>query len=181
MERCRYGADTGLHEDDIGRFDSRIGPASHGGTDIGPGQDRRIIDAVADEEDRTVLLAQHIHLVDFILRQQLGPDIVDARLGSDVVRCLLGIASEHGRRNAHTGNSLNGIDGIVFDSVRNDQPARIGPIDGDVQFRTVFHLIHGRQGDVLAVQELAIARGRHGCRRGLSGPGRRFLPWPTVL
>lgn len=46
MKCCWYGADPGLHEDDIGCFDSCIGTAAHSGADIGTGQDWSIVDTV---------------------------------------------------------------------------------------------------------------------------------------
>ena len=157
MECCRYGADPGLHEDDVGRFNGCIGTAAHSSADIGTGQDGCIVDAVADKENRPVLLAQGIHLIDFILRQQFGPDVVDARLRGDVICGFLRITGEHGRRYAHARNSLDGVDSVFFDGIRNDQAAGIGPVNGDVQLRAVFDVVHGRQDDVAVIHELAVA------------------------
>lgn len=100
MEGFRNGADFGMHEDDVSCFYRRIGAAVHGSPDIGTGQDRRIIDAVADEHDRTVFLTKFIHLLNLILRQELSPDVVDTGLGCDVIGSLLRITGKHGCRNA---------------------------------------------------------------------------------
>ncbi|MBR4442459.1 MAG: GHKL domain-containing protein, partial [Clostridia bacterium] len=54
--------DIGIHEDQIRGFDRRIGSAAHRGADIGTGQDRGIVHAVAHEED-----AAQFQMIDFPL------------------------------------------------------------------------------------------------------------------
>ena len=63
-----------------GALDRHVGAAAHGDADIGRGQRRRVVDAVADHGDAAALAAQPLHHLALALRQHARLDLVDTEL-----------------------------------------------------------------------------------------------------
>ena len=63
-----------------GAFDRDIRAAAHGNTDIGGGQRRRIVDAVADHGDAAAFSAKALHHLALAFGQHAGLDVGDIEL-----------------------------------------------------------------------------------------------------
>jgi hypothetical protein len=50
-ERVHHAAQVARHQHDVGRLDGDVGAGADGDADVGLGQRRRVVDAVADEGD----------------------------------------------------------------------------------------------------------------------------------
>ena len=85
-----------VHQHDVsGFYGSVAAHGAHGDTDIGPGQNRSVIDAVACESKSSAglfLRQKALDLVYLIRRQQFTVDLVDAQSPGDGVRHGGGIA-----------------------------------------------------------------------------------------
>ena len=80
---------------DAGAFDRDIGAAAHGDADIGRGQRRRVIDAVADHGDAAAFAAKPLHHLALALRQHAGLDLVDAERSGHRARGGEIVAGQH--------------------------------------------------------------------------------------
>ena len=78
-----------------GAFDRHVGAAAHGDADIGGGQRRRVIDAVAGHGDAAAFAAQPLHHLALALRQHAGLDLVDAEGSGDRARGGEIVAGQH--------------------------------------------------------------------------------------
>ena len=69
------------HQHDVGGFKRDVGAGgAHGDADVGGGQRRRVVDAVADHRDRAVLRPEPGQRLDFVAREQLGVRFVETRV-----------------------------------------------------------------------------------------------------
>ena len=68
-------------QDDVAALDGHVGAAAHGDADIGLGQGRRIVDAVADKGHHFAAFLELLYLARLVLGQNLGDDPLDAEPG----------------------------------------------------------------------------------------------------
>ena len=95
VDGARDGAEVAAHEHDIRRFDGNIRPRPDREADIGGGERRRIVDAVANEGDFAVRGPQGLDRIRFAFRQDLRLDLVDAERAGDRLRRRLAVAGDH--------------------------------------------------------------------------------------
>ena len=80
--RCR--SRSPLQQRDAGALDGDVGAGAHGDADIGGGQRRRIVDAVAGHRDDAALARAAAATTSLLsLGQHLGLDLVDAEPARD--------------------------------------------------------------------------------------------------
>ena len=85
------------HQRDRGSRHGHIRAGADGDADIGLGQRRGVVDAVADHRDLLALALQFLDFGGFAARQDLGQHQVDAHLAGDGLGGLLVVAGEHRR------------------------------------------------------------------------------------
>ena len=96
----RAGVVPGEH--DTRRLDRDVGSRADREADVGAGEGRGVVHAVADHRDREAAGLELGDLVLLVLGQHLGEHLVDAELGGDGVRDRAGVAGDHrDRRDAH--------------------------------------------------------------------------------
>ena len=84
-----------LEQRDAGALDGDVGAGAHGDADIGGGQRRRIVDAVAGHRDDAARRRSRSTTVALLLRQHLGLDVVDAELARDRLGGRAVVAGQH--------------------------------------------------------------------------------------
>lgn len=116
-----------VHQDDISGLNGGIAAqGAHGDTDIGAGQNRSIIDAIADEHQRRTSLQQLLHRGHLIGGQQLGPVFIQTKLPSHGLGYGGLIAGQHhGLFHALGLEGPNGLGGIGLGGIGDDQIAEI--------------------------------------------------------
>ena len=109
-----------VHQDDISGLNGGIAAqGAHGDTDIGAGQNRSIIDAIADEHQRRTSLQQLLHRGHLIGGQQLGPVFIQTKLPSHSLGYGGLIAGQHhGLFHALSLERPNGLGGIGLGGYR---------------------------------------------------------------
>ena len=123
-----------VHEDNVCGFDGGIAAhGAHGDADIGTGEHRRIVDAVADEREvcfLRLILNELFDFVDLIAREQLAANFVDTKLFGDLISHTLGIACEHdGFFNTGVLQLLNGFLGMGLDDIGDNDVTGIFAVD----------------------------------------------------
>ena len=93
----RIGGD----EHDVRAVSGDVGPAAHGDADVGPGERRRVVDAVADHRHLAPRSPQRIDEGRFLLGKKLCSAVVDAEPGADGPRGALPVAGHHGDLQPH--------------------------------------------------------------------------------
>ena len=88
------------HEGDVGRLDGHVGPGPHGDADVGLGQGRGVVDAVADHRDHVALGLQRRDGVRLARRQDAGDHPVDPDLAGDGLGRPGRVAGQHDDRRA---------------------------------------------------------------------------------
>lgn len=91
------------HQGDAGGFVRDVGAVSEGHAEVGLGEGRGIVEAVADHGDFSLLLIVEDDL-GFVLGKGFGVDLVDPRLASDVTGGTGVVAGDH------DGNESKGLD-----------------------------------------------------------------------
>ena len=152
---------AGIEEHHVSRFHSCVSTAAHGSAHIGTSQDWRVVDAIADEQDRAVFLAQAVHFLHLVRWQQLGPHFIDAGLAGNVLSRSGTVTSKHGRSCALVMKGLDGTDSIAFYRIGNDQTAQILASSSDEQLRPVGLASCYRHGDAAALQQTPVAAQDH--------------------
>ncbi len=84
-----------LSERDAGALHRDVGAGAHGDADIGRGERRRVVDAVAGHRDHPARVAQPLDDGAFPVRQHLGLDLVDAEPAGDGFGGRPVVAGEH--------------------------------------------------------------------------------------
>ena len=82
LDRCRAPDDAlevAAQQGDAGAFDRHIGTRPHGDADIGGGEGRCVVDAVAGHGDDTAFGPKLLHHRGLVLGQHLRADVVDAQ------------------------------------------------------------------------------------------------------
>ncbi len=83
------------HQGDVGRLERDVAAGgAHGDADVGGGERRGVVDAVADHRDRAVPLAQLRERVSLVAGQELGVGFVESRASQHRLRARPGIARE---------------------------------------------------------------------------------------
>ena len=129
-----------IHEDDVGGFDGRIrAHCAHGDPDIGTREDRRVVDAVADEGELCfagLLRKQRLDLLDLTRGQKIGVNLVHTELLRNAVCNLFRIARQHdGFRYARAVECLDSLFGVGLYHVGDHNVPGVLPIDGHVDDR----------------------------------------------
>ena len=88
------------HQHHVGRLDGDVRPGADGNADIGRGEGRCVIDAVADEGDPAAAGPQPLDRLDLAVGKYLGDHLVDAEAGSDRFGGAAIVARDH--RHAQT-------------------------------------------------------------------------------
>src|SRR5262245_21831064 len=95
-DKIRDLSEAILEEDHMSRFGAYVGGApTHRKAHVSDRKGRRVIDAIADHQDAQSLVAQLANLLGFVLRQQTGIDLGDARLPSDIFGRQLLVTGYH--------------------------------------------------------------------------------------
>ncbi len=80
---------------DAGALDRDVGAGAHGDADIGRGEGRGVVDAVARHRDHAALAAQPLDHGALLIGQHLGLDLGDAELARDRLGGGAVVAGEH--------------------------------------------------------------------------------------
>src|SRR5699024_9058604 len=132
-DRVERGHQVPAHERDVGGLNGDVGAGAHRQAQVGLGQRRGVVDAVADHRDDLPLALQAGDDVDLVLGQNLGDDLLDADLGGDPPGDGLVVASEQDRGEAETLQAGDGLSAGGLDGVGDDEdPAGLSvPTNGD--------------------------------------------------
>ena len=84
-------------------LDRDVGAGAHGDADVGGGERRRVVDAVAGHGDDAAFAAQPLDHRRLAVRQHLGLDLVDAEIARDRLRGRAVVAGEHHDAQARRG------------------------------------------------------------------------------
>ena len=129
-----------VHQHDIGSLDCGVGThRAHRDADVGAGEHRRVVDAVAHERELALagrLIEQLLDCSHLILRQQLCAVLVDAELGSHGCGHLFAIAREHdGSLHPHRMELGDGLGGILLDHIGDYDMADVFAVERHMQNR----------------------------------------------
>ena len=165
-----------VHEHHVGRLDGGIAAhGAHGDAQVGTGQHRGVVDAVAHHGQCVVAGLrgqQALHLGHLVGRHELGVILVEPQLPGHGSAHLLIVASEH-HRLLHAGllEPGHGQGGIVFHTVADDDVAGIAVAYGHVYHRAgaalalvaMAHLDAQRGHELLVahIHRLAVDHGMH--------------------
>ena len=123
------------HQGDVRRLAGRVGAAAHGDADVGGGQGRRVVDAVADHGDDTAGGAQLGDSSGFVGGQQAGAVFVNAASRRYGRRHLGAVAGQHHDADALLTQGGHGAGGVGAHGVGNGDDAQNLPSVGDKQRR----------------------------------------------
>ncbi len=102
-------AEIALDQGDAGALHRDVGAGSHGDPDLGLGERRRVVDAVAGHRDDAPLRLELLDLGGLLIRQDLRHDIVDAELLRDRLRGRLAVAGHHDDADPFVVKGANGF------------------------------------------------------------------------
>ena len=88
-------AQVALEQRDAGALDGDVGAGAHGDADVGRGQRRRVVDAVAGHRDDAALAPQPLDDRALLVGQHLGLDLVDAEPPGDGLGGRPVVAGQH--------------------------------------------------------------------------------------
>jgi len=169
---------------DAGALDRDFRACAHGDADIGRGQCRRVVDAVACHGDRAPLGAQLLHDLVLVLRQDIGDHVCDAEFFRDSVSRTAIVAREHHDANAFGPKLCERVVCGRLDGIGDGYDASRPAIEGEIERRRTFAAqcigapleITERNAEI--VHELRIAKRntppRYGAGDALAGDGRKF-------
>ena len=93
---------------DVGGLDGHVGTGqAHRDPDIGGGQRRGVVDAVADHADDVTLALQPAHHLELVLWHHLGAPLLDAELVGDHLGDIGMISGEHDDASNTVGPQLS--------------------------------------------------------------------------
>ncbi|OPZ11896.1 MAG: hypothetical protein BWZ10_02146 [candidate division BRC1 bacterium ADurb.BinA364] len=155
------------HDDHVGRFHGDIrADAAHRHADVGGGQRRRVVDAVAQHEDLAAFALKPLNRRDFVRRQQIGQRFLDAGLarhslgGAGIVAGQHRHALDSGFAQSGDGAAGLGADGVLGGdradrsaALRHDNHSQSLAIEG---FQNGGRA--GRKFDLLAFEPFSAAR-----------------------
>eukprot|EP01022_Parablepharisma_sp_SALTPOND_P021550 TRINITY_DN427_c1_g1_i8.p1 TRINITY_DN427_c1_g1~~TRINITY_DN427_c1_g1_i8.p1 ORF type:complete len:1229 (-),score=506.41 TRINITY_DN427_c1_g1_i8:439-4125(-) len=148
-----------MHQGDAGRLHGHIGAGGHGDADVGGGQRRGIVDAVADHRHHARAVGtQRVDGGGLVARQHLGAHVADAQFAGHALRSAPVVAAEHDGGNAQPVQGGDGVPGAGLDLVAEGQQAQ--------HLGAMAIVIAPRQpgeGAALLLQGLRL------CRQGLGG------------
>src|SRR5664280_137485 len=124
-QRARFHdpGEVALEQRDAGAFDRHIGAGAHGDTDLGGGQCRRIIDAVAGHGHHAAFGAQFFDHSALLIRQHLSLDFCNAEPLGDGERGGTVVAGEHHHADAVGGERLERFRGRGLDRIGDGDDA----------------------------------------------------------
>jgi hypothetical protein len=134
--------------------------------DIGGGEGRGVVDAVARHGDHMIAGLQAADRGVLVLRKDLGNHLGNAELAGDRVGGGTVVASQHHDPDALIAKPTKGVNGGGFDRVRDSDGTSRAAIDGDEQRRVVDRAI--REGDRQISHQAAVAQ-----HHGMAGDGAR--------
>ena len=129
-----------VHQYDVGSFDGSVGShRAHGDSDIRAGQNRRVVDAVADEGKLLFGLAGGEQFFDFIYLvsgQQIAVDFIDTKFRGNRLRDFSSIAGQHNRL-AYAGAAklLDGFLRVRFYDIGDNDMSGVGTVHRHVDDR----------------------------------------------
>ena len=129
-----------VHQHNVSRLDRGVGAErSHRDADVRPCQHRRVVDAVADVNQRFARLLRLGHMpfkaFDLVAGQKLGVYVVKPERRGDGGAGLDRVAGQHDRRDAALSERTDHVGGRVLDRVGDDAAAHIPAVPGDVDHR----------------------------------------------
>ncbi len=114
-------AEVALEERHAGALDGDVRPGAHGDADVGGGERRGVVDAVAGHGDDAAVVAEALHHLALAIWQHFGLDLVDAELARHGLGGGAVVAGEH--------DDADALGMKVGDRLRRRLLDRIG--DGD--------------------------------------------------
>ena len=111
------------------------GAGVHGHTDIGLGQSRGVVGAVAAHRHQLALGLLGLDQPELGLRRRLGQEVVDAGLGGDGGRGERIVAGDHHRADAHPAQLGEPLADAALDDVLEVDEAQHLPVDRDGERR----------------------------------------------
>src|SRR5206468_3606059 len=84
-----------FHERYAGAFHGDVGPGAHRDAHVGPGERRRIVDAVAGHRDLATLAVESRYDLALLLGQHFGDYFIDPELPGDGFSSPATVAGEH--------------------------------------------------------------------------------------
>ena len=126
---------VGVEIDHVAGLARGLRAAVHRHADVGLGEGRRVVGAVAghgDERAAGLLAADERHLV---LGRRLREEVVDARLLGDRLRRARVVAGDHDRADAHAPQLVEALAHAVLDDVLEADDAERDAVLGDDQRR----------------------------------------------
>ena len=123
----------GIEIDHVAGLARRDRAGVHGDADIGLGERRRVVGAVAAHGDELALGLLVADQLELVLRRRLGEEVVDAGLGGDGRRGHRVVAGDHDGADAHAAQLGEALADAALDDVLEvddaEQPAVLG--DGE--------------------------------------------------
>ena len=111
-------------EGHVARLDGHVGAGADGEADVGLGQGRGIVDAVADHADGLALELQLLHFMGLAVGQHFGEHALDADLARDGLGRALVVARQHDDLDAQAFQGLDGGLGIRASRYRQPRQGR---------------------------------------------------------
>ena len=112
-----------FHQHNVGRFNCDIRARANCNADVGAGQGRRVVDAVADHRNLFALLLERRDLALLVLRQHLRHDAPDPKRPADRLGSAAVIAGQHHHVDAHRFKRVDRRTARRLDSVRHGHNA----------------------------------------------------------
>ena len=97
-----------LHQSDPGALDGHFRSCSHGDADVGLGERRCIVDPIARHRHDAAFGPELLDDAVFVLRQDIGLDLFDAKLAGDRLSGRLVVAGQHHDPNAVSPQAVEG-------------------------------------------------------------------------
>ena len=133
-----------IHDHHVGGFHGRIGAgAAHGKADVGLGQGRRIVDAVAGHGGGAMALTQFLDRRELVLGQQATAHLGDAGLAAHGLCRGNVVAREHHGHDAQLLKALYGVDRTGLDGVGHGEDAQDAVLIGQEGDRAALRFVAG--------------------------------------
>ena len=131
--------------------------AAHRRADIRACEYGRIIDAVADEHDRAVLLTDFIQCSQLILRQQACVHLVDADRLRDRIRARLTVTGQHGRAQTLRLHAADGLLRVRLYGIRDVDMTEEPAVERQQHFRAARRAVVAGKVNIAVLHELYVA------------------------
>ena len=130
-DRVGHAAQVVAEQDHVGGADRHVGAGAEGEPEVGGGEGRAVVDAVADHRHPVPARSQPVDDGRLAGRQRARDDLVDARLGGDRPRGRLAVPGQQDRVQPERAQFGDGGGGRVLDRVGDRDRAADGAVPAD--------------------------------------------------